>query len=99
MVSMVPKCLLLCCLLVAVVASTQMPAPPPVGRLYITSTPPGASITINGKPRPEQTNVTLVVSPGNYKVLISGGPGNLDCPAQDVSVRTGQTVTVACPRQ
>lgn len=97
--ALLPKCVLICFLLLAFVAFSQMPAPPPVGRLYITSTPPGASITINGRPRPERTNITFVVSPGHYKIAISDGPGNLDCPAQEVAVQPGQTVTVACPHQ
>lgn len=74
---------------------SQMP-PPPVGRLQITSTPQGAKIAINDQARPELTNVTLVVSPGNYKVSIVGGPGNLNC-VQSVQVQGGKTVVITCP--
>ncbi len=73
---------------------------PPLGRLHITSVPPGANITINGNLRPELTNVTLVVSPGEYAVSVTGGPGNLNCPAKQKSqVLPGQTVEVACPER
>ena len=69
---------------------------PPLGRLRITSVPPGASITVNDKPRPESTNVTLVVAPGReYKVSVTGGPGNLNCQST-CRVSPGQTVVIAC---
>lgn len=67
----------------------QMPARP--GKLVITSTPPGARIIINSQPRTEVTDVTLVVSPGLYKVVV----GN--CSEQDVQVSSGETKQVHCP--
>src|ERR1700690_3456625 len=71
---------------------------PVLGRLHITSKPPEANITINGNPRPEKTDVTLVVSPGNYKVAITGGPGGLNSPGEiPFNVSSGQTVEVRCP--
>jgi hypothetical protein len=70
---------------------------PPLGRLHITSTPEKWNITINDKLRPEHTNVTLVVSPAVYKVLVNGGPGNLSCPVLSCQVSAGATVEIACP--
>jgi len=76
--------------------SSQM-TPPALGRLHITSTPQGANITINDNPRPELTNVTLVVAPGQYRVAVSGGPGGLNCPGREFTVSAGRTVEVTCP--
>jgi hypothetical protein len=68
----------------------QMPGQLPVGRLHITSTTTGASITINGTKRNEVTPVTLAVLPNTYKVVIGA------CPAQSVTVASGQTIEVTC---
>ncbi|MGB8771262.1 MAG: PEGA domain-containing protein, partial [Candidatus Korobacteraceae bacterium] len=65
--------------------------------LHITSKPPGANIVIDGKPRQELTDTTLVVSPGTYKVAVTGGPGNLNCPEKEYTVSPGQIVEVTCP--
>jgi hypothetical protein len=90
--------LLLSLWLLAPVFSSQIT--PALGRLHITSVPQGANITINGNRRPELTNVTLVVSPGEYAVSVTGGPGNLNCPAKQKSqVSPGQTVEVTCPER
>jgi hypothetical protein len=69
--------------------SSQMPTRP--GKLHVTSTPQGETITINGTRRPEVTDVTLVVSPGAYKVSIG------DCKEQSVQVSSGETKEVQCP--
>jgi hypothetical protein len=69
---------------------------PALGRLHITSMPTGASITINGKLRPELTNVTLVVNPGKYTVSVTDG-SKLNCRSKTVQVSKGQTVEVTCP--
>jgi hypothetical protein len=69
----------------------------PKGFLHITSTPPGANILIKGNLRPELTDVTLVVYPGQYGVSVRGGPGNLNCPEKIFQVSAGQTVEVSCP--
>jgi hypothetical protein len=68
----------------------QMPARLPVGRLHITSKTTGASITINGTPRNEVTPVTLAVLPNTYNIVIG------TCPAQSVTVASGQTIEVTC---
>jgi hypothetical protein len=84
--------------LFAPVLSSQIT--PALGRLHITSVPQGANITINGNRRPELTDVTLVVSPGEYAVSVTGGSGNLNCPAkQKYQVSPGQTIEVACPER
>lgn len=70
--------------------------PPSPGWISITSTPPHAYIAINGKPLSAPTNATVVVSPGNYTVVITGGPGNLNC-KESVTVKSGQTASVTCP--
>jgi hypothetical protein len=82
-------------LILPVAVSSQM-TPPALGRLHITSRPTGADITIDNALRPEKTNVTLVVSPRTYVVLVSGGSEHLNCSAT-VTVSAGQTVEVTCP--
>jgi len=76
-------------LLLAKPTASQMP--PPLGKFYLTSTPPGASITIGTQRRPEVTPVTLAVVPNTYSVKIGS------CDPQTVTVKAGQTVTVNCP--
>ena len=72
------------------VASPQMPAQP--GKIEISSTTKGLKIIINGKPRPEVTPVTLVVSPGTYTVKVG------DCSEQPVQVSSGETKQVNCSK-
>jgi hypothetical protein len=85
--------LVICCFASAIFSQITEPK----GFLHITSTPPRANIFINGNQRPELTDVTLVVYPGQYKVSIRGGPGNLNCPEKVFQVSAGQTVEVSCP--
>lgn len=70
------------------------------GKLRIESDPQGASISINGKRFQQLTNSTFVVSQGDYKVEVSGSPGNLqNCSgdhARNVHVEAGKTVTLTC---
>ena len=87
------KAVILLAWLLSPVMSAQIT--PALGRLRITSMPRGANITINGRMRPELTDVTLVVAPGQYAVSISGGPGKLNC-SKRVQVSRGQTVEVTC---
>ena len=65
--------------------------PPALAKLYITSTPPGESIEINGAPRNERTPVALVVIPNTYSVRVGS------CVAQSVTLSSGETKEVACP--
>jgi len=75
--------------LIASNASPQMPTRP--GKLHITSTPPAQTITINDALRAEVTPVTLVVSPGTYKVKIQ------QCAEHAYTVSSGQTQEIQCP--
>jgi PEGA domain-containing protein len=67
----------------------------PVGKLAIQSIPTGANIAINGRAQTQQTNTTYVVSPANYAVTVTGGPGNLNC-SGSYAVAKGSTVTLIC---
>jgi hypothetical protein len=40
------------------------------GVLMLSSTPPGASILVNGKPVPETTPAQLPLPPGRYKIAV-----------------------------
>jgi hypothetical protein len=83
--------ILLCwALLLPQPSASQMPAP--LGRLHITSKPDHATITINGTPRKETTNVTLAVVPNTYTIVIG------TCPEKPVTVTvaSGETKEVYC---
>jgi hypothetical protein len=84
------RILVFCALLLAKPSASQMPAP--LGRLHITSTTAGASISVNNVRRKEVTPVTLAVVPGTYSVAIDA------CPPQSVSVGSGETKEVACEK-
>jgi hypothetical protein len=70
-------------------------APRP-GLLKVTSVPPGASVTINGKPMEGKTNATFVVTPGQYTVTAISGYKNLNCQPTPAQVNSGQTTQVVC---
>jgi hypothetical protein len=70
-----------------------MPGEP--GILAVTSSPPGATITINGKLMKPQTDAKFVVSQGTYRVVIDRA-GSLHCD-KNVKVTSGMTTTVSCP--
>ncbi|HEU0141485.1 MAG TPA: protein kinase [Bryobacteraceae bacterium] len=57
------------------------------GQLSIRSNPPGASISINGEPRPEKTPVTLSLPAGKYRVGV-GGAGHPQ-EVTDVEIKDG----------
>jgi hypothetical protein len=40
------------------------------GVLMLSSTPPGASILVNGRPVPETTPAQLSLAPGTYKISV-----------------------------
>lgn len=91
--NLVPRAsrILLCCAFLLPRASAfQMPAP--LGRLHITSTPVGATISINNAKRKEITPVLLAVVPSTYTIVIG------TCPTQPitVTVASGETKEVAC---
>ena len=60
------------------------------GTLSITSTPPGASIQINGDQKPQKTPATFVVPPGTYHVHVTrnGMPLDFDVQVQDDEIQT-----------
>lgn len=80
---------------------------PQPGLLKVTSNSPGAKITIsvvdqngnvdkNSKQVEAMTNVSLVVTPGYYKVTATTGSTSLKCTPTPAEVKSGQTVPVAC---
>jgi hypothetical protein len=85
--------LLWCLMLLPTTLSSQMPREP--GVLVVTSSPPGATITINGKLMKPQTDARFVVSPGTYRVVIDRA-GSLHCD-KNVKVASGMPTTVSCP--
>jgi serine/threonine-protein kinase len=60
------------------------------GTLSITSTPPGATIQINGDQKPQATPATFVVPPGSYHVRVTrnGVPLDFDVQVQDDEIQT-----------
>jgi PEGA domain-containing protein len=66
---------------------------PGFGRLVIQSSPTGATISINGTQKQEQTNTTYVVGPGDYSVSVSG---SASCGGQSFHVDSGGTTTIIC---
>jgi serine/threonine-protein kinase len=60
------------------------------GTLSITSSPPGASIQINGDQKPQTTPATFVVPPGAYHVRVTrkGVPLDFDVQVQDDEIQT-----------
>jgi PEGA domain len=84
----------LCWLLFAAALLAQSPKKP--GKLAISSVPKGASIFVNGAKMGPPTDATFVVSAGNYRVSVSGGAGNLNCPTKSVAVSAGEQVDLNC---
>jgi hypothetical protein len=73
---------------------SQEPSQP--GRLFVSSRPMGASITIDGKHMNQPTDATFVASSGTHKVSVTGGPGRLNCQDTEIQVSSGQQTTVYC---
>ena len=89
-----PKTVLCFVLLFPGFLSSQRPAAP--GRLSVTSTPPGAKITIDKQPMGKETDFTFVVSPGNHYVSVRI-PSMPKCAnPTKVSVPSGSTISVNC---
>lgn len=66
-------------------------AAPAVSRLVVRSDPPGAKVSVDGRPR-GTTPLTLVgVSPGRHKVVVHGPAGPVE---HDVTAEAGATATV-----
>jgi hypothetical protein len=69
------------------------------GSLLVQTTPPGAAITVNGKPRAETTPATLTLPPGKYKVALTRpgfAPADFDASVVADAVRE---VTVGLAKQ
>ena len=66
------------------------------GKLEIKSVPEGARISVNDKQLEQLTNAAFVVSPGNYKVAVTGGSGPLNCGDRNVYISSGSDVIVTC---
>jgi PEGA domain len=81
-------------LLIAATLPAQSPKQP--GKLAITSVPKGASIFVNGSKMGQPTDATFVVSPGNYRVSVTGGAGNLNCQTKSVTISAGSQVDLNC---
>jgi len=89
----VPKMALCGFLLFPESLPSQMPSPP--GRLSVTSTPPGATITIDGKQMSRPAPSTFVVSPGSHNVTAETPAGEfLTCNPGSPTVYSGSTVRV-----
>jgi serine/threonine protein kinase len=70
----------------------EIAPPPEVGGIRITSVPPGASLSLNGKTIGRTTYEDQQIKPGSYKLLIRQ-EGYQDF-SQTISVRSGQTTQV-----
>lgn len=84
-----------CCLfLFPAILSSQRPPQP--GRLFVTSTPSGAAILIDGQRTGKMTDFTFLVSPGNHSLTLSQ-PGLQKCAVKtNVLVRSGYTASIGC---
>ncbi len=80
-------------LLSTVATLSQMPS---LARLIVQSNPRGAQISVNGKQTGQTTNAMFVVAPGDYTVSLSGAA---KCPDQNVSLHSGQTITMICTNE
>ena len=83
-----------CLLPLAGALMAQTPGRP--GKLTVSSTPKGAAIFVNGQRMGQTTDATFVISPGTYKVSVSGGAGNLNCPVKSVQVTVGGLEELSC---
>jgi hypothetical protein len=84
------------CFLLPLVGALPAQTPGQPAKLAISSTPKGAAIFLNGKRMGQPTDATFAVSPGAYKVSVSGGSGNLNCPVKTVTVSAGSTAELSC---
>lgn len=63
-----------------------------VGILVVKTSPPGATIQLNGQERPEKTPAELHIKPGTYQVVIISPDGRRD--SSTVTVRDGMPGTL-----
>jgi hypothetical protein len=63
----------------------------PAGRLHVTSTPPGASVVVDGKPRGVTPLDIGDLSPGRHEVAVQSKAGSIQ---RTVTVSANTTVTI-----
>ncbi len=65
------------------------------GKVHVDSTPPGASVTVDGKPAVGSTPMDIDLPPGSHQIVLSA-PGRLSLEKQvDVTFAAAETVTAA----
>ena len=90
-----PEMAFFCIFLLPAPLSSQRPQPP--GKLSVTSTPPGAQITIDKQPMSQLTDATFVVSPGGHDVVVKGKGDTLTkCANSSVQVESGRVTSIHC---
>ena len=84
-----------CCLLLFPVflPSQRPPAP---GKLSVTSTPPGAKITIDNQSMGKETDFTFVISPGDHYVSVRSANLPKCATPTKVSVPSGSIMSIDC---
>lgn len=92
---MLPSLKALLCSILLLPSGFFYQAPQP-GLLKVSSTPTGASITINGQLMNGKTNATFVVTPGEYKIEVTSDSKKLTCNPESTHVYSGQTTQVSC---
>jgi hypothetical protein len=84
----------LCCVLLSPMPLlSQRPAL--AGKLTVTSTPPGARITIDNQIMGQATPFTFVVSPGDHNVAVRSA-ALTNCGKKKVSLPAGSAVSLDC---
>ena len=84
----------LCCVLLSPMPLlSQRPAL--AGKLTVTSTPPGARITIDNQVMGQSTPLTFVVSPGSHYVAVTGAVLT-NCGTKQVTLLAGSAKSLNC---
>src|SRR5580658_1545267 len=82
-----------CVLLFPLPLSSQRPEL--AGKLTLTSTPPGARITIDNQVMGQSTPFTFVVSPGEHNVTVTSA-ALTNCGKKRVSLPPGSAISLNC---
>lgn len=88
-----PEIVLCSLLLIPALLSSQRPPAP--GKLSVTSTPSGATITIDNQSTGKETDFTFVVSPGDHSVSVKKD-ALPNCVTKMVTVTSGSVVLINC---
>ncbi len=64
-----------------------------VGTVKLTSTPPGATVTVDGKPAAGPTPLTLTLPPGAHSIVLSSS--NFEPATRDLTIAAGASTDVA----